>query len=453
MVWKHSKWKIYLRNNISLKPNFYLMKRTLFSVSVFSLLFMSCQKELETLNNAEAIASTTSSQAGTVIEDQYIVQLHPEYLKSSLTGVVGYEAKITAAFASIKALLSVLPDKESIRLQHVYVTAINGFAAKFTPEQIAVLKTLPEVKLIEQDVVGEIVGKSSSTPSRDALKVQSVEYGVLRTGYADGTGKRAFIIDTGIDLDHADLNVNTGLGKDFTADGGLFGSGGGLFGGGGGLFGGGLFGGGGDPGPEGDDDQGHGTHCAGIVAAKNNEIGVVGVAYNAEVVAVKVLNFLGNGNATDVIQGIDYVASVGQPGDVANLSLSFKGTQQAVNNAAINLGQLGVFVSIAAGNSSIHANNESPANANGVNVYTVSALDANDDFASFSNFGNPPIDFCAPGVNVNSTYLNNGYSSLSGTSMAAPHVAGLLLLTSGNVNTDGVVNNDPDGVADPIAHL
>ncbi|MGB0167627.1 MAG: S8 family serine peptidase, partial [Luteibaculum sp.] len=164
------------------------------------------------------------------------------------------------------------------------------------------------------------------------------------------------------------------------------------------------------------------------------------------------INFLGSCNATDVLQGLDYVASVGAAGDVANLSLSFFNTQQALNNAIVALGTQGIYVAIAAGNNSNNASGYSPANANGINVYTVSAMDANDQFASFSSFGNPPVDFCAPGVDIYSTYTNNGYSTLSGTSMAAPHVAGLLLINNGALNSDGFVLGDPDGVADPIAH-
>lgn len=109
-----------------------------------------------------------------------------------------------------------------------------------------------------------------------------------------------------------------------------------------------------------------------------------------------------------------------------------------------------VKFALAAGNESDNANNHSPARVNGLNIFTVSAMDITDSWASFSNYGNPPIDFCAPGVSVYSTYLNGGYATLSGTSMASPHVAGLLLL--GNINIDGYVKGDPDGKADPIAH-
>lgn len=107
---------------------------------------------------------------------------------------------------------------------------------------------------------------------------------------------------------------------------------------------------------------------------------------------------------------------------------------------------------MAAGNESDNANNHSPARANGINLYTVSACDINDNWAYFSNYGNPPIDFCAPGVSIYSTYKGDSYTTMSGTSMAAPHVCGLLLLTNGNVKTDGYVNGDPDGNPDPIAH-
>src|SRR5690606_17124295 len=94
---------------------------------------------------------------------------------------------------------------------------------------------------------------------------------------------------------------------------------------------------------------------------------------------------------------------------------------------------------------------KSPASANGTNIYTISAMAQGDVWASYSNYGNPPIDFCAPGSSIFSTYKDGGYATASGTSMAAPHVAGILLL--GNVKTDGYVNGDPDGNPDPIASV
>ena len=106
-----------------------------------------------------------------------------------------------------------------------------------------------------------------------------------------------------------------------------------------------------------------------------------------------------------------------------------------------------VVFALAAGNSSQDVVNSSPARANGPNVYTISAIDNSDNFASFSNFG-LGVDFAEPGVSIPSTYRNGGYATLSGTSMAAPHYAGLRLL--GNVGPDGTANGDPDGIPDPI---
>ena len=107
---------------------------------------------------------------------------------------------------------------------------------------------------------------------------------------------------------------------------------------------------------------------------------------------------------------------------------------------------------LAAGNDTADAGNSSPARANHPNIFTVSAIDSSDNFAWFSNYGNPPVDFAAPGVGISSTAKGGGTVIYSGTSMAAPHVAGLLLLMGTSLDTDGTAHNDPDGNPDPIAH-
>ena len=109
----------------------------------------------------------------------------------------------------------------------------------------------------------------------------------------------------------------------------------------------------------------------------------------------------------------------------------------------------GVPFVLAAGNDSDHADNYSPARVNGTDIYTVSAMDSTDTWASFSNYGNPPIDYCGPGVAVKSTSKDGGYTTGGGTSAAAPHIVGILLL--GNISIDGQVTGDPDGDADDIA--
>lgn len=251
--------------------------------------------------------------------------------------------------------------------------------------------------------------------------VQSTPWGVTRIGgSSDGSGKTAWIIDTGIDMNHPDLNVSQTLGRNFVTIGAT---------------------------PE--DDNGHGTHCAGIVAALNNNQGVIGVAAGATVVPIKVLNRKGSGAYSAIIAGVDYVSGAAKAGDAVNMSLGGP-IYTPLDDAIMAMAAKGIKVALAAGNESQDANNVSPAHINGPNIYTISAMGTSDAWASYSNFGNPPVDYCAPGSSIYSTYKGDTYATLSGTSMATPHVCGLLLL--GTIRTDGYVSGDPDKNADPIAH-
>jgi subtilisin family serine protease len=145
------------------------------------------------------------------------------------------------------------------------------------------------------------------------------------------------------------------------------------------------------------------------------------------------------------------------PGDVANMSLGGP-TDQSIDDAVFAAAEAGILFSLAAGNEGTDANTRSPARVNHENVYTVSAIGSGDSFASFSNYGNPPVDRAAPGVGIVSLKRGGGTDTKSGTSMAAPHVAGLLIL-QGNAGCDGTANGDPDGTdgdggnGDAIAHL
>ena len=322
------------------------------------------------------------------------------------------------------------------KLGHVYTTAIRGFSARMPAQAADQLATRnPNIAYYEADQIAfpfpppwcvtdpdDPRCGGDGGDGGDGVASQTIPWGIARVaGGSAGSFGRAFVIDTGIDLDHPDLNVDRGLSKNFVSRG---------------------------RDNRGDDSDGHGTHVAGTIAAIDNNIGVIGVAPGATVVSVRVLGKNG-GTYSDVIAGVDYVALKGSSGDVANMSLG-GGKSDALNSAVESAADTsGVTFVIAAGNSRADANNYSPASAEGTNVVTVSAFDSDDNWASFSNFANPPIDWSGPGVSVESTYKGGGYATLSGTSMAAPHVAGVIL-AGGGCTQDGFVQNDPDGKADQI---
>jgi subtilisin family serine protease len=337
-------------------------------------------------------------------------------------------------------------------LRHVFSTAIRGFSANMSEVAAARLASEnPNIDYYEPNGLAWVVNpparieaKPDSPPGKNkdngggddgsggdggggsTEPPQDIPPGISRVGGPlDGSGLTAWIIDTGIDLDHPDLNVNKKRGKNFVSS---------------------LFR---NRGPG--DGHGHGTHVAGIVGAMNNSIDSVGIAAGATVIPIRVLGDSGMGTIDNVIKGVDYVAQNGRAGDCANLSLSTS-TSISLNDAVESASQSGVYFAIAAGNYSSDADSYSPANAVGSNVFTISAVDSSDNFASFSNFGSPPIDYAAPGVDISSTALGGGVTIMSGTSMAAPHVCGLLMLRGGAINSDGTAGNDPDGDPDPIAH-
>lgn len=391
------------------------MKKSLLLAGIVGLL-IGCS---EPYNNQEPAPETnvlrSARRGANVIPDQFVVVLKEE---GALKGL-GAQMKGKALGLLKKH------GADGASLDHVYSNALQGFSARLNPAQLRSLSNDDAIAYIEEDFEITIEQKGKGKPGGGTpppQPTQSTPWGITRIGGAGiGTGKTAWIIDTGIDLDHPDLNVDAtrgfsafSSGKDRTAD----------------------------------DGNGHGTHVAGTVAALNNSIGVVGVAAGATVVPVKVLSSSGSGSNSGVIAGVDYVAANAQAGDVANMSLG-GGISSALDAAVLSAANAGVKFAIAAGNSSADANSSSPARVNHPNVYTVSAHTIQDVFASFSNFGNPPIDYCAPGVSVSSTWINGGYNTISGTSMAAPHVCGILLL--GNIRSRGLVSGDRDTTPDQLA--
>jgi subtilisin family serine protease len=173
------------------------------------------------------------------------------------------------------------------------------------------------------------------------------------------------------------------------------------------------------------DCNGHGTHVAGTAAARDNTTSVVGVCPGAPLIGVKVLGCSGSGSVSRIVQGIDWVTANSPRPAVANMSLG-GGASTALDNAVRNSANSGVFYALAAGNSAANACNSSPARAGaGTNngIATVASTTSTNAESSFSNFGSC-VDIWAPGSSILSTRLGGGTTTLSGTSMASPHVAG-----------------------------
>jgi len=344
------------------------------------------------------------------IDETYIVMLRST---DNQSGTVQTMGTVSTATGSIFSRHSIPANQRLALLNSIH----TGFVARLTRNQAKALEQDPEVDLVEQDRVITL-----ETGCFELVSPSTIQWGVRRTGVGDGRGKRVWIIDTGVDTDHPDLDVDTILSKSFVANQTSV-----------------------------EDNNGHGTHVAGIIGALNNSIGVVGVASGARIIALKALNNDGEGSTSQLIRALNYVGQHANPGEVVNMSLGTDTISPTLDNAVLTLAERGILFSIAAGNAAHPASLSSPGRVNHPNVFTVSAIDSLGNFASFSNFGNDVVDLAAPGVHIVSTYSNGRYARLSGTSMAAPHVAGILVVEGRKITTRGVALHDPDGVPDGIA--
>ena len=322
------------------------------------------------------------------------------------------------------------------RLGHLYNDALKGYSAVIPEHRVDEVQADPRVAFVSADREVSVdpqpegpggKGKTPPPPPPQTTPtgIDRVDAELSPTAGIDRQDNRVnadvAILDTGVDVDHPDLNVVGGV--NCTGGSSSY-----------------------------DDGNGHGTHVAGTVAAIDNAIGVVGVAPGARLWAVKVLNRNGSGSWSDVICGIDWVTANAATIEAANMSLSGPGTDDGncgnTNNDALHRAicasvDAGVTYAVAAGNQAIDAANRTPGAYD--EVITVSALadfdgrpgglgaatcrsDVDDTFANFSNYG-LDVDLIAPGVCINSTFLGGTYrSDYSGTSMATPHVAGAAAL-------------------------
>ncbi|RVQ65461.1 S8 family peptidase [Croceicoccus ponticola] len=373
------------------------------------------------LASASTIAMPAAAQgrSGDKIENQYICFFHP--------------AAVPKGLARVAAEGAARPNGG--RVMHVYTTAARGFSVYASERGVQQMQARnPGIASCKADRVVTLApppGKGPGGSPTPSPTPSEVRWDITRVnGGTTTSSKTAWVIDTGIDLDHPDLNVDRARSVDLVSRGKDNG---------------------------GNDENGHGTHVAGTIAAKKNNVGMAGVAPGSKVVAVRVLDRNGSGSWSDVLAGIDYVAINAADDDVANMSLG-GGADADIDNAVYNASMgisadgadLGknIFFALAAGNDSDNANNHSPARAEGPYIYTISAIGEGDTWAYFSNYGNPPIDFAEPGFYIYSTYKDGGYATLSGTSMAAPHAAGILML--GAIRSGGTVADDPDATKDTI---
>jgi subtilisin len=348
---------------------------------------------------------------------------------------------------------------------YVYSSAMNGFSIEMPKAALNGLKNHPKVVLVEEDLAQQAIAQGIPEGITRIFASQNSAFDI--DGVDDNrVDADVAILDTGIDVDHPDLNVVGGANclqtrkrrgrTTYYCDANV----------------------------SADDDQYHGTHVAGTVAALDNGIGVVGVAPGARLWAVKVLDSGGSGYTSGIIAGIDWVVAQGNI-EVMNLSLGGSGVSSAYQTAIDNAVASGVAVVVAAGNSAADSSNYSPAYV--PSAITVSALadfdglegglgtscyaddtEVDDTLADFSNYGSP-VDIAAPGYCVYSTIPTEynvaepGYYALDGTSMAAPHVAGAAAVLASNGMSAGdivayltstgnynYVDDSGDGIKEPL---
>ncbi|MFA8449346.1 MAG: S8 family peptidase [Bacteroidales bacterium] len=355
----------------------------------------SCKKDNQVANENN---SSVSLPAG-----DYIVGLNPTKTKiATLKSSAGttYKQSVQVMNSQLASFLQ----KQNIdpsNLKDVYCSAFVGFAAKLTADQAKALSNSAEVNFIQEDKPFQTKITKPTSILKATPASSYTPWGVAFVGGShDGTGKRAWVIDTGIDPNHRDLNVDVANGRNFCSSY--------------------------PAGSSSEDDNGHGTHVSGTIAAKGTFNGIVGVAAGAYVVPVKVVDAQGSGIPSDCIKGVDYVSYAAKPGDVVNMSLGFP-LSTALDNAVKSAANKGIIFVLAAGNEQQDAKNSSPQRVINQNVIKVAAIDKNSKWAYFSNYGSC-VDVAAPGVNIISTYKGGRYADLDGTSMACPHVVGLMLL-------------------------
>ena len=366
------------------------MDRSIRAVLACVVVLAACADEPSAPQQAQRDGLAPVYSAGNRIEDSYVVVLKD-----------GADPRSVAAVAGI-------------RPHHVYTAALNGFSAELNAGQLTALRNNPHVDYVEADQ--EFTADATVTANswgRDRIDQRNLPLSGTYTYTTTASTVYAYIIDTGIYTAHTQFGGRAT--NVFDAFGG-----------------------------NGQDCNGHGTHVAGTVGGTS-----YGVARSVRLRGLRVLNCSGSGSTSGIIAAVDWVRSNRANPAVANLSLG-GGYSSSLNTAINNLSNSGVFVAVAAGNSSANACNYSPASAGA--AYTTAASTSTDARASYSNYGSC-VDGYAPGSSIRSAWIGgtSATNTISGTSMASPHVAGVAALykaTYGNAASSTIsswINNNATG--------
>ena len=269
------------------------------------------------------------------VSETYIVMLRSAENQSGNVQTLG---RSNTAVNTIFSRCAIPENQRLATLSRIH----TGFVARLSQTQALALKQDQDVELVEQD---RIIALDKGC--FELVSPNTVQWNVRQTGIGDGTGKRVWIIDTGVDTGHPDLDVDTILSKCFVANETSV-----------------------------EDNNGHGTHVAGIIGALNNSFGMVGVASGVRIIALKALNNDGEGSTSQLIRALNYVGENARAGEVVNMSLGSDTISPSLDNAVRTLADQGILFAIAAGNESEKANLSSPGRVNHPNVFTVSAVDS-----------------------------------------------------------------------------
>jgi subtilisin family serine protease len=336
---------------------------------------------------ALALAVTVNASVGTFVDSDLQKEIEGSYIIKLRDG------NEPRRFFGDGNDLAGVADK---RIRHIYTqNKFQGFSGKFSKEEIAKLQKDPRVEYIEPEQIFTISAQQNSPPSWGLPRISQVNRNLSAPyHYPDhaGQGIDVWVIDTGIQTTHSDFEGRAVMVKNYVT------------------------------GESNTDLNGHGTHVAGTIGSKT-----YGVAKKVNLYGVKVLNKSGSGSTSNVVAAINYVAQNARPGkSVLNLSLGGS-KSTSVNNAVAAAVAAGVVVVVAAGNEYANACNYSPAST--PSACTVAASTSSDVHASYSNYGSC-VDIYAPGTSITSLWIgsNGATSTISGTSMASPHVAGVAAL-------------------------